>query len=315
MSNIQTTNVGKLDLRMLLALAVLLRERSVTRGATHAGLSQPAMSNALGKMRIAFGDPLLVRGRKGMVLTERGQTLLDQLTDMTPLLEGLGRPVIFDTSTSDATFLLAVTDHAGLVLVPEIMRLVSQEAPRVVLKLTTVISREQDMERMESSGFDMCVGWFAHLPPHWRLRQLFREELVLVARKDHPELDRPLDQETFLRLRHLVLAPDRRLLRNLADDALAARGLKREVAGYVSNFASMPFIISRTDVVAIMPRRVAEQFAFIPNLTIVNQPFPFQSFEVSLAWHPRVHKDLGYIWLRDLIVRAANNVQNAQSNF
>ncbi len=304
MSDIQKANIKKLDVGLLSALEVLLRERSVSRAASHAGLSQPAMSNALARIRIAFDDALLVRGRKGMMLTEGGQALLDQLTVLTPQLERLGRTPGFDPLTSEMTFFVAGTDHANFVLMPEIMRLFSAEAPLATLKLTTVLSREADLDRLEAGGYDVRVGWFAALPPHWRKRTLLREELVMMARADHPCFAPDLGLDTFLDFKHLVLAPDKRSTRNLVDDVLASMGLKRRVGAFVSSFGAMALMVAACDLVAILPGRLARRFAFLP-VRIRPSPVAFKDFEMVLAWHPRVHSDAAYVWLRDLIVRAA----------
>lgn len=290
---------------MLSALEVLLRERSVSRAADHVGLSQPAMSNALARMRTAFGDSLVIRGRKGLVLTERGQLLLRQLSDLLPHVEVLARPSTFSPADTDATFMLATTDHAGTVLLPEVLRLFSAEAPNAILKTTTVLSRHLDMDRLESSGYDLRVGWFDSFPPHWHARVLFTDDLVVVGRADDARIVEPMPLDSFLAAKHVVLAPAQGSTRNLADDLLARSGLRRNVGAFASSFAAMPFIVGATDMIAAMPRRIAERYSHLPNIKTVESPFAFEKFAVSMAWHPRIHHDGAYEWLRGIIIAAA----------
>ena len=309
MSNIHKSNIAKLDIGMISALEVLLRERSVGKAAMHAGLSQPAMSNALARMRAAFEDPLLVRGRKGMILTEHGVALLAQLTEILPRLDVLGRTARFDPTTSGLTFMLAATDHACMVVLPEILKRFSAEAPAATLKTTTVLSRHVDMTRLETTGFDLRIGWLENLPPDWHARTLFEEELVVIRRVDlSRRRQTPMDLRAFLSLKHVVLAPDQRSVRNLAEDALSSKGLKRTIGAFVSSFNAMPFIVAESDMIAVLPRRVAEKFKFLSTIQILPSPFRFQAFETSLAWHPRVHHDSASQWLRSLIVNASEHL-------
>lgn len=306
MFNIEKLNIAKLDIRMLSALEVLLRERSVNVAAMHAGLSQPAMSNALARMRAAFEDPLLVRGHRGFILTERGQQVLEQLAELLPRLEALGRAASFQPECTRRTFQLAVTDHAAIVLLPLVLSAFRAKAPTAILKAATVQSRQVDIDRLEAAGFDVRIGWFETLPPNWHARTLFEEELVVIKRRCAGRARaEPLDLDTFLRLKHVVLAPDQRSVRNLAETALAAKGLKREIGAFVSSFSAMPFIVSGSDMIAVLPRGVATQFQYLPNIQTLQSPFPFQRFPISLAWHERVHHDRANAWLRSLVIDAA----------
>ncbi|MDF7776440.1 LysR family transcriptional regulator [Sphingomonas sp. AOB5] len=305
MSHIHGSPLSKLDLGMIVALEIMLRERSVSKAARSVGLSQPAMSNALARMRDIFGDALLVRSEGGMVLTERGERLLHQLAPLVAELETLADPSSFDAAESTATFRLAATDHAGATVMPDVFRAVAAEAPGVKLHALTMPSREIDLHDAEAGQVDLRLGWIRALPANWYSRTLFDEELVLIGARDNPALAAPLDMEQFLALPHIALATDRPMFQNLTDQALAAAGHSRNIVGMVSHFAMAPFIVARSGNVAMFPKRLAEFYRPWAELKIVDSPFAFEHFSVSIAWHPRVHNDPGHKWLRALIVRCA----------
>jgi molybdate transport repressor ModE-like protein len=304
MSHIHGSPLSKLDLGMIVALEIMLRERSVSKAARSVGLSQPAMSNALARMRDIFNDALLVRSEGGMVLTERGERLLEQLGTLVVELETLADPSSFDARVSTATFRLAATDHAGATVLPDVFRMAADEAPGVQIHALTMPSREIDLHDADTGAVDLRLGWIRALPANWHMRALFEEELVVIGSDSNPALAEPLDMERFLALPHIALATDRPMFQNLTDQALAAEGHVRNIVGTISHFAMAPFIVARGDQVAMFPKRLAEYYRPWTGLRIVESPFFFKGFTVSLAWHPRVHNDPGHKWLRDLIVRS-----------
>ncbi|HSX55572.1 MAG TPA: LysR family transcriptional regulator [Sphingomonas sp.] len=305
MSPIHGSPIAKLDLGMIVAMEIMLRERSVSRAARRVGLSQPAMSNALARMRDIFGDALLVRSEGRMVLTERGERLLAQLGQLVVELEGLADPTEFNAASSTATFRLAMTDHVGATVMPRVFRAVAQEAPGVRLHSLTMPSREIDPHDNNSGDVDLRMGWIRALPANWYSSTLFDEELVVIGSIDNPQLAAPLDLEQFLGLPHIALATERPMFQNLTDQALAAAGHSRNIVGTLSHFAMVPFIVAEGMQVAMFPRRLAEYYRPWARIRIVPSPFDFKRFSVSLAWHPRVHNDPGHKWLRDLIKRCA----------
>ncbi|WP_457018480.1 MULTISPECIES: LysR family transcriptional regulator [unclassified Luteimonas] len=299
------SNIAKLELRALFALEALLRDRSVSKAAQRIGLSQPAMSHMLARLRKTFGDDLLVRGRDGFVLTEYGHRLLAHVTHLVPQIEVLGRANQFVPGDSDATFRLACTDHAAVVLLPPLQRLFAEAAPRATLKVLSVHSRRLDMNHLEATRFDLLVGWFQALPADWHLRKLFEERLVVISGADNKAIGDELDVETFLSLKHVVLSPDERTAQNMAEMTLAAHGLQRNIGALVSNFSATPFVVLESPLIAMVPAALASRYAQLPGLRIHESPLEFPPFAVSMAWHPRVHDEPGHRWLRAMISEAA----------
>lgn len=308
MSNMQNPNIGTLELRALLALEGLLKERSVSKAAQRVGLSQPAMSHMLARLRKTFDDQLLVRGRNGFVLTEYGERLLSHVSQLAPQIEALGKADRFDAASSQATFRLACTDHASVVLSPPLLQAFSVAAPGAILKVLSVPSRHLNLPQLEATRFDLVVGWFDALPADWHVKKLFDEHLVVLASANNAAIGPTLDLDTFLALKHVVLAPDERELQNMADMTLAARGLKRNVGAFVSNFSATPFVVAESQLIAMIPATLAARFAQLPGIRLHEPPLDFPSYPVSMAWHPRVHAEPGHRWLRQLIIDAAHTV-------
>lgn len=305
MSNMHNVNIDRFEVGALFALDALLRERSVSRASQQVGLSQPAMSHMLARARKVFGDQLLVRGRKGFLLTEQGECLRAQLGALVPALESLGSSNEFRPQDSDVMFRVACTDHAATVLIPELQRLLGRAASKAVLKVMTVPSRRLDIEQLEGTHFDLLLGFFETLPAHWHAKKLFDERLVVMSGSQTGLKPGDLTVPRFLAMKHVVLSPDERTSQNRAESALAARGMKRNIGLFVSNFASAPFIVSRTDLLAVVPATLATRYSHLPGIRLHDSPVAFPSFPVVMAWHPRVHHDLPGQWLRSQIERAA----------
>jgi|SRR5690606_1760557 len=299
------SNIAKLELRALFALEALLRDRSVSKAAQRIGLSQPAMSHMLARLRRTFGDDLLVRGRDGFVLTEHGQRLLAHVTHLAPQIELLGRADQFVPGESDTTFRLACTDHAAGVLLPPLQRMLAESAPRATLKVLSVHSRRLDMNHLEATRFDLLVGWFQVLPADWHVRKLLEERLVVISGANNKAIGDELDVDTFLSLKHVVLSPDERTAQNMAEMTLAAHGLQRKIGALVSNFSATPFVVLESPLIAMVPAALAARYAGLPGLRVHEPPLKFPPFAVSMAWHPRVHDEPGHRWLRSIIVDAA----------
>lgn len=310
MSDMHNTNTAKLEIGALIALEALLRERSVSKAAQRVGLSQPAMSHMLARLRKAFGDPLLVRGRSGLVLTGRGEQLLTKVTRLVPQIEALAQSEDFAPADSKQTFRIACTDHAAVVILPLLQPAFSAAAPDATLKILSVHSRRLDLEHLEATHFDLLIGWFDTLPADWHVKKLFDERLVAISGTGNDFIGKDLDLETFLSLKHVVLSADERTTHNMAEVTLASQGLKRNIGTFVSNFSAAPFIVSTSKLIAAIPAALAARFAQLPGIRIHESPVPFPRFAVSMAWHPRSHDDPTQQWLRAQVIDAAAKVSS-----
>lgn len=308
MANIHETDISRFDIGTLMLIRTLLAERSVTTAARLHGLSQPAASNALARCRRAFCDPLLVRGPSGMTLTARGRILLDHLIDIAPRIEALTRPAEFVPERSNAMMALAASDHASLLLVPRITSRLSTIAPDIRLAISLVQSGSPDSTILERAGVDLRLGWLQSLPQSWYQRKLIDDEIGIICRADAEVTPETIDQDYFLKARHVALATDRPYYQTLADQALARQGLERKVGVWTTNFTAIPLIVAQSDMIAFFPMTIARMYQKFADIKVLPNPVEVGKYNISMAWHPRIHEDPAYKWLRAQIITAANEL-------
>jgi DNA-binding transcriptional LysR family regulator len=303
--HVDSLELAALDLNGLVVLDALLATLSVTAAAQRLRLSQSATSHALARLRASFGDPLLVRGAGGLVLTARAEALAGPLREaLAGLRTAVKGPRPFDPATARRLFTIATPDYTELVMLPALTRAIGLAAPGIDLRLRMYDHTMAD--QLARGDFDVAIG--VVLPendrPGVRTRRLFDERFVCIVRKGHPALGKRWTLERFLELDHALIAPSGRP-GGAVDDALAKRGLSRRVALLVPHFLAAPFVIAQTDLVLTLPERVAMTFAKTLPLELLPPPFPVPGFAMILLWHDRTHHDSAHVWLRERIVEVA----------
>lgn len=294
------------DLNQLRTLDALLTERSVTGAARRLGLTQPALSHALARLRETLHDPLLVRSGRGMALTPRAEALAPKLRIALRDLEDAVRTELpFDPGTARRSFRVAAADYAELVLLPKLVPRLEREAPGVDLWLRRPMD---DLSGLADSDTDVVVGPVRSpdLVAGVRSRALFRERFVVIMRADHPLMQAPLTVEAYAAARHAFIAP-RGGPGGVVDDALEKLGLSRRVALAIPHFLVAPYVVAGSDLVLTLAERVARSFAAHLPLAIVEPPLPLPGFTISLMWHERHHADLGHTWLRSILADVARD--------
>ena len=297
-------NISGIDMNLVLALDALLREASVTRAAQRMGLSQPAMSHALGRLRELLGDSLLVRVGRDMVLTERAEALADDVARTVEQLNALfaGRAA-FDPARSEHVFRLAATDYVQLVLLPALDALLRAEAPGVQLVVRT-LDPETGLAALRAGDIDMVAGLLAEAaPPDVYRTLLFEDRFVGLARKKHPRVRRNMGLKTFAALPHILVAP-RGTAGGVVDRALAQHGLRRQVRLLVPQFLIAPHIVATSDHVVVLAERVARHFTRILPLRVFEPPVALPPMRIHAFWHGRMHEQPAHAWLRNAIRRA-----------
>lgn len=292
-----------IDVNLLVALDALLDERSVTRAADRMGVSQSAMSRTLARLRELVGDPLLVRTAHEMELTPVASDLRG------PLHEALGRldalvteREAFDPATSGRSFRLEITDHVAVALLPRLLPRLRAQAPDVDLE---VAPPEGEPEvRLVQRRTELFIGGVVQDFPGLFRQALFEEELVCVVRHDHPARDALHELPRYAALDHVMVSPRGTSRTGVVDRALAAHDLQRRIVLRVPQFLVAPVIVAHTDLVATIPRRVAEALAPGGQLAIVPPPVELATFTVHQVWHERHHHDHGHRWLRQQVAEA-----------
>lgn len=290
------------DLAALATLDALLQTASVSEAARRLGLSTPAVSHALARLRERFDDPLLVRAGRRMVLTPRAAGLREQVHEALTLAGRVFEPPqSFDPERLERSFALSVTDYVLVVLGPAIEALVRDRAPRLALRF--IPNALDDAEKLRLGETDLAIGIYGELPPELRTRPLLTDRLVCVVRAGHPIVGKRLGLDQFVALDHVQVAP-RGQPGGYVDQQLAERGHARRVVRAVPYFQVALSLTASSDYILTISERIARALGPSLGLTILEPPLPLEPYALSLVWHPRFDRDPAHAWLRELLLAA-----------
>jgi DNA-binding transcriptional LysR family regulator len=295
-------NIRKLDLRLLDCLEALITERSVTRAASRVHLSQPAVSSALKRLRDIFRDPLLTRTQRGMVPTPRGIELAQSARAVLQGVDAMSsgtRP--FEPMASERTFRIAMTDYSEFMLLPSLIQRLQIEAPGINVAITPNNGRTQT-DDLADGNIDLAVANFRNVSGRLHARELFRERFVCAASKDNTKIGKRLTLAKFTELSHAFISPRGGGFYGATDQALAAVGRARRIAVSVPHFLVAPLLVASSDLIMVMPERLARHYAATLPLRILEPPVRIEGFSVSQVWHERSDHDPGVVWLRALMI-------------
>ncbi|WP_428028937.1 LysR substrate-binding domain-containing protein [Ancylobacter sp.] len=295
------------DLNLLPIFVALMEERSVTRAAERLGMTQPAMSNALSRLRAMLQDPLFVRERYGIQPTPIALELAPVIAEALARLDNavLGQQD-FDPASAERLLTISPNGYVEFVLVPALVARLRQRAPGIQLRL-----RPYGSDLVETgvvSGITaLALGRFIDPPDNLVVQHLVDDGLACVVRADHPDIGDSLSRAQFEALRHVNVLPPGRLRAGLFQ-ALERAGLVRHVAVSVTHFLAVPEMIAVTDYCATLPRMICQRLARDARLKIVEAPVDLGTFPVEMAWHVRYRHDPAHRWLRALIAELASEM-------
>jgi DNA-binding transcriptional LysR family regulator len=297
-------NLNGIDLNLLPPLEALLRLRHVTRAASEVGLSQPAMSRALARLRAVLGDPLLVRGQSGFVLSPRAQMLLPAVVAALAQLKGVFQEPSFDPTAEKRIIRIAATDTQTILLVPAIVARLAREAPSVTLQMVPYAS--DLFARMEDGSVDFAFALASTpLPSGARSMPLAADRLVVVMRRGHPAAKRRWTLADYGRYGHATVAifGDRQ---SEMDTILADAGITRRIAFTSPHFTAALATVAATDMVTTISESFARRLAPLFRLAIRPAPFPASALPITLVWSQVREHDPLLAWLRRIIKDAAS---------
>ena len=300
------------DLNLLPIFVALMEERSVTRAAKRLGMTQPALSNALARLRTTMRDQLFVRARYGIEPTPIALELAPVIAEALARIDDavLGQQN-FDPATTERTMTIAPNGYAEFVLAPAIVAKLGEVAPGIQLRLTPY--GNDLIETGVVSGITaMVLGRIIDPPANLVVQPLMDDAFACVVRANHPSVGASLSREQFERARHVNVLPPGRLRAGLFE-ALERQGLRREVAVSVTNFLAVPEIVAVTDYCATLPRLICHRLADDPRLRVVPAPVDLGTFPVEMAWHVRYRHDPAHRWLRSLVSDMAKNLSASRS--
>jgi DNA-binding transcriptional LysR family regulator len=298
-------NPNRLDLNLLRVFDAILQTRSVTIAASTLSLTQSAVSNQLARLRDAFDDPLFVRTTEGMVPTPRAMAIAEPVRQsLVAIRLCLEEQLGFDPATSDRTFKIFMSDVGQLVFMPRLLERVTRVAPHVNIHTVQVpSSRLRDMA-LESGEVDLAAGYFENFDGSFRQQLLFEESYVGMVRSGHPTIGEKLSLDTFLATPQLVYQPTgggHGQQENAVQHAFAAADVPRRVAMRAAHSMGVPSIVSSTDLLVIVPSRLAAACRELADIRILALPVDIPKFQIKQHWHERFHHDPGNAWLRGLV--------------
>lgn len=300
-------NIASLDLNLLRVFDALMRERSVTRAGERIGLSQPAVSSALNRLRHLVGDPLFIREGNVMVPTPRAASLGEAVREAMSRIDSVfSEQAVFDPATSRRTFRLLGSDYFSTMLMPELSVRVLGAAPGVLLQFLDGGPRA--MPHVLSAGtIDLTLAPPVEIPEWAAFQYLFRSRLVVAARRGEEGLSAagiaagdtiPID--IFCSLPQVVCSTDGGLSTSV-DTALNARGRRRRVVLTMPHFHAVALAIAQGGVIGSLPAQYAQRFAAEFGLAIYELPVGFEDMDMGMYWHRRYDTDGAHRWLRDQV--------------
>lgn len=301
MRRIRGVNINDVDLNLLRAFDAVLRDRSVTAAAARVGLTQPAMSNALGRLRTLFGDALFVRTPRGMHPTPFAQSIAEPVRRALGLIEAtLTQAGAFVPAESDRTFRVHMSDIGEMVFLPPLLERLQRDAPNVKLE-TRPVDEAELPEALASGEVDLAIGFLPGLRAPVRGEHVFTDPYVCLMRADHPFAGERLTRRQFLETSHALVSSSGSGHR-VIEEAMLAAGMHRRIALRVPHFTVVPMILERTDLVVTVPSRVARIFEGLGRFRSMPAPVAIPRAAVKVHWHDRYGGDPGNRWLRELLV-------------
>lgn len=295
-----------IDLNLLVAFDALMDERSVTHAATQVGVSQPAMSAALSRLRKLFGDPLFLRSAEGLRPTPVARGLAAPISQALQQIESaLVKKPEFVPGTASLTFRLGLSDYPAFVLLPSLLKSLEKKAPGVSLNIHTFNNRDHAVDLLDAGIIDAAIGVPpTHADGRILTRALLRDEFVTIVATDHPAAKRGMNMKTYLELRHILVSPEGELY-GIVDQALAQQHNERTLALTLPQMFAVPDIVARTSMTATVMKRVALSSPASHRLVLFPPPTPLPEIVFDLIWHRRSNSHTAQDWFREFIAEQA----------
>jgi len=289
------------DLNMLVHFDALMTTKSVSKAGQQLGISQPAMSSALSRLRYLFNDPLLVREGNRWTATARARRLHQTFQ---PLLQEwqneTSAQAPFDPASTQRSFNLYGTDYMQFTVLPRVMQRVKADAPRLQLRvLPPRLSGGLDM--LGGGHVELYIGHYPQPPESLRTRFLFEESSCCLVRRDHPCLANPWDLDAFLTYEHMDASGHAGFFNAQIDAALEGLDRRRTVGTVLSSYLAVPFVLASTDMIATLPQSVAAPLSAVAGTIMLRTPIHLPPLSIALYWHERYQNDPAHTWLRQCI--------------
>ncbi|WP_223305891.1 LysR family transcriptional regulator [Massilia sp. NR 4-1] len=298
-ASMRQVDLSTVDLNLLKLFDALVRERSVTLAGLRLGLSQPAASRALGRLRTMLGDRLVVRGKFGLELTPRGEALAGPVAKLLDDAHAIVSPAVFDPASATGRITIAAHDHLSLTVLAGLSTRFERHAPALSLHIAQPAG--DNVRLIEQGGADLALGIFQALPGSFHRRDLYADSLVCVARSGHPGVADGLSLARYVALRHIAVTISG-VGESAVDVALSALGLTRRVALRVPHFLAAAMLAADSDMILTLPSRLARLLAKRLPLALLELPLQLAPLSPAMIWHERFHRDPAHVWVRQQLI-------------
>ena len=312
----KSPNFRTLDLNLLRVFDEVMTERSLTRAARNLSLTQPAVSNALRRLRDTLGDELVQRSGQAMAPTPRALAIWPSVREALQQLQESLAPSEFVPASANTTFVLAMADATAAELIPGLVETLELEAPGVSVRVVPLTTRDP-RRLLDEESCDLAIGYFPSVlaeitsraqsgeaMPFNHLR-LYDGEYVCVMRTGHPLASGPLTLNRFCAARHMLVSFSGRPY-GFIDESLASLGRKRKVVLTVNQFFTAGRVVANSNLLTVLPRHFVRVTGIAEQLVLRPLPFEVSPVHVDAVWHRRAQQHSGHVWLRQALLRAAD---------
>lgn len=310
-------NIARVDLNLLVYLDVLLRESNVTRAAEELGISQPAMSNSLRRLRDLFDDPLLVRTSDGMTPTDRALELQPLVRNVLAAAEIAVLPkTLFDAAASDRIFRIMASDYTEVTLLPQLLTRLRKEAPGIRLDIMT--PSDVSFHDVERGKVDLVINRFDTLPQSFHQVHLWDDSFSCVMSASNPVI-KNWNLDSYLSHKHVWvsktgmgvgvgMSSDDVQRLGWVDEALGKLDAKREITVFTRHYQAALLLGEQEDLIVTIPTIAARTMANNPKVVILDPPFEIPRMRLKMVWSPLLQRDPGHKWLRQMIKDVSSEI-------
>ncbi|MEK9903186.1 MAG: LysR family transcriptional regulator [Gammaproteobacteria bacterium] len=298
-------NLKETDLNLFIAFDVIYTEKNLTKAGQVLGITQPAVSNALSRLRELFGDDLFIRTSKGMIPTPVANQIIKDVRSALSLIQNtISETEKFDPSIAEMTFKISIGDSSEYRLLPLLIKELAEIAPKI--KVETYLTPRKDAPRELASGtIDFSIDPPVHSDPHLRHEKIYEEDYVMIVRKDHPILNlKEITIEDYLKLSHIHIS-NRKTGLGHVDMALYRLGLSRDISLRAQHFLVAPYIVEQSDLAIT----TTKGFAVDRDLAWRELPFEIEPLILHLYWHEAKDSDPSTKWMKDLMLKTYGKLQ------
>ena len=300
-----------LDLNLLRVFDAVMTEQNLTRAAQRLAMTQPAVSNAVKRLRDSLGDDLLIRTAHGVKPTARAESLWPAVRRALAELEEAVAPRSFELDKAHATFRMAMADATAALILPPLVRVIEQDAPGIDVRMVPLTTREP-RPLLLRGDIELAIGFFpgvvaqlqGYTEPPIRHERLYSGRYVAVMRKHHPLAKQALTLDRYCEANHLLVSFSGRA-RGLVDDALASLGRERRILLTVNQFFTAGQVVAASDLVMVIPKHLIKATGMSEALIHQNLPFDLPEVHIDMLWHERDGRNPGHQWLRDQVRRSS----------